>query len=217
MMPTSCPLWNYVYYCLLMDSKKVSYSSPLKSSSKKSFLSKRVIFFWVLLLILIGSLVVTKIIMKRPVVQSTSPLETNIAIATQDINHEFSFPLKDSHGEEIGAIQYKVEKAELRNEIIVKGTRATAGPGRSFVVLSLKITNDFKQAVSVNTRDYVRLSVNGKVNESIAPDIHNDPVEVQAISTKPTKVAFPINTSDKDISLWVGELNSEKEQIAITF
>lgn len=137
-------------------------------------------------------------------------------IKTYDINREFAFPLKDSQGKSIGSISYAIEKAELRNEIIVKGQRATAIPDHTFVILTIKITNDFKQAVQVNTRDYVRLSVND-TSEMVAPDIHNDPLEVQAISTKSTKVGFPISSSDKDLSLWVGELNAQKEHISISF
>lgn len=153
--------------------------------------------------------------MNAPRSTSTSG-EVKGAIAVQDINREFSFPLKDSRGEEIGSIKYMIEKAELRDEIIVKGQRATAIPGRAFAIFTIKITNDFRQPVQINTRDYIRLSVNGQTQELLAPDIHNDPVEVQAISTKYTRLGFPINTSDSEIALWVGEINSEKERLEIT-
>jgi hypothetical protein len=147
---------------------------------------------------------------------SSHQLNAKEALGVQSVNKEFQFPLKDLRGEDIGTIEYMIEKAELRDEIIVKGQRATAIPGHAFLVLSLKITNNFKQAVQVTTRDYVRLSVNGDTQELIAPEIHNDPVEVQAISTKTTSVGFPLSTSDSDISLWVGEINAEKERIPIT-
>ena len=175
------------------------------SSPSKFLFSKNVGIF--LLLAVVLFLLVSKRVVSY---------ETSAPLATQDINRDFSFPLNDSHGGEIGSIQYTIEKAELRDEIIVKGSRAAAAPGRAFIVLSIKITNDFKQAVSVNTKDYVRLSVNGDTSEVVAPEIHNDPVEVQAISTKSTKVGFPVNTNDKEISLWVGELNAEKERIDLS-
>lgn len=142
--------------------------------------------------------------------------EVKGAIATQDINQEFTFPLKDAQGTQIGALKYMLEQTELRDEIIVKGQRANAIQGRTFVILTIKITNDFTQPVQINTRDYIRLSVNGNTQELLAPDIHNDPVEVQAISTKYTRVGFPINTNDKDLVLWVGEINGEKQQIPVT-
>lgn len=140
------------------------------------------------------------------------------ALATNELNKEFSFPLKDAKGEEIGSIKYLVEKVELRDEIIVKGQRATAVSGRQFLILTVKVSNEFKQAIQINTRDYVRLSVNGNDAELLAPDIHNDPVEVQAISTKYTRLGFPINTTDKNLTLLIGEINSdEKERVELTF
>ncbi len=137
------------------------------------------------------------------------------ALAAQDINKEYSFPLKNSKNEQIGSLKYMVEKAELMDEIVIKGQKATAVAGREFIVLTIKISNDFKQSISINTRDYVRLSVNGNEEELLAPDIHNDPVEVQAISTKYTRLGFPINTSDEKLVLLVGEINGEKERIEL--
>ncbi len=143
--------------------------------------------------------------------------EVKGALAVQDINREFTFPLKDGKGQEIGSIKYLVQTAEKRSDIIVKGQKASATTGRTFIILTLKVTNDFKQAIQINTRDYVRLSLNGNEQELLAPDIHNDPVEVQAISTKFTRVGFPVNTTDKSLTLWVGEINSEnKDKIELT-
>lgn len=139
------------------------------------------------------------------------------AKASYEINKEFSFPLRDGGGEEISRVKYMVERAELLDEIIVKGQRATAISGRTFLIFTLKITNEFKQPIEIETRDYVRLSVNANRQEWLAPEIHNDPVEVQAISTKYTRVGFPINETDKDLVLRVGEIDGQKEEIPIQF
>lgn len=133
----------------------------------------------------------------------------------QNINQEFSFPLKDDVGEEVSRIVYVVEKAELRDEIMVQGQRATAIEGRTFLILTLKIKNEYKNAIQIETRDYTRLSVNNNQEEWLAPDIHNDPVEVQAISTKYTRLGFPINSSDKNLVLRVGEIDGEKEMLEL--
>jgi hypothetical protein len=138
------------------------------------------------------------------------------AKATQDIYKEFIFPLRDSEGEDISNINYVIEKVELRDEIIVKGKRATAIKGRTFLILILKIANEYAQAININTRDYVRLSVNSNYEEWLAPDIHNDPVEIQAISTKYTRLGFPINDTDRDLVLRVGEIEGEKEEITLS-
>ncbi|OFW63868.1 MAG: hypothetical protein A2Z35_03420 [Actinobacteria bacterium RBG_19FT_COMBO_36_27] len=138
-------------------------------------------------------------------------------LATQDINKEFSFPLKNTKGEEVTTFKYIVEKAELRDEIIVKGQKATAVKGRVFLIINLKINNDYIQTIVINTKDFIRLSVNGNENELLAPDIHNDPVEAQAISTKYTRLGFPINDSDESLVLWVGEINGDKQKIDLKF
>lgn len=136
--------------------------------------------------------------------------------ATQEINKDFQFPLKDQKGEEISKLNFVVENAEVRDQIVVKGQRASAISGRDFLVLNLKITNDFKKTVQINTRDYLRLSVNNNEKELLAPEIHNDPVEVQATSTKYTRVAFAIDESAKSLKLRVGEIDKDKTVIDLT-
>lgn len=133
-------------------------------------------------------------------------------IATQTLNKEFAFPLKDQNGKEVSKLKYIVQNAELRDEIVVKGERASAVKGRLFLVLNLKIVNSFDKTVNVNARDYLRLSLNGS-SEKLAPEIHNDPVEVQAISTKYTRVGFPISDTDRNLILQVGEVDGSKQQI----
>ena len=105
--------------------------------------------------------------------------------------------------------------AELRKEILIKGQKATAIKGRIFLIINLKIVNTLKQGINVNARDYMRLTVNGNSNELLAPDIHNDPVEVQAISTKHTRVGFAINDNEKNYVLQVGEIDGGKESIKL--
>ena len=69
----------------------------------------------------------------------------------------------------------------------------------------------------MNTKDYVRLSINGTDKELLAPEIHNDPVVIQAISTKSTRVGFPLSASDKKLKLFIGEINGNKTQIELNF
>jgi len=147
--------------------------------------------------------------------QETSKLAITPAKASQDINKEFTFPLKNSKGEEVSRIKFTLEKAELRDEIIVKGKPARAVKGRIFLILTIKVTNNYSQPVEINTRDYLRLSVNKNENEWFAPDTHNDPVEVQAISTEPAILGFAINETDRDLVLKVGEINQGKETIEL--
>ncbi len=135
------------------------------------------------------------------------------AKASQTINKKFSFPLKDQEGKEVSKIKIDLQGVELRDQIIVKAQRVTAISGRTFLVLNLKITNEYNKTVQMNTRDYFRLSVNNNEDELLAPEIHNDPVEAQASSIKYTRLAFAINDSDKNLKLRVGELLNDKKTV----
>jgi hypothetical protein len=135
------------------------------------------------------------------------------AKATQSLNKEFKFPLKNEKGETLGEIKYVLENAEIRDEIIVKGKRATAVSGREFLVFNVKVTNDTNQTISMNTKDYVRLFINGNENEPLSPSIHNDPVVVDAISVKSTRIGFAVNESDRKLQVKVGEIKGNKESI----
>lgn len=147
---------------------------------------------------------------------SDNKLKLSPAKNSQSVNKEFSFSLKDQKGEEVSKLKFVLENVELRDQIVVKGQRATAISGRDFLVVNLKITNDFNKNVQINTRDYLRLSRNGDDKELLAPEIHNDPVEIQATSTKFTRVAFAINESDKNLKLRVGEVDKDKTIIDLT-
>ncbi len=137
------------------------------------------------------------------------------AKSEQDINRDFTFPLKDSTGKQVSDFKYTIQKAELRDEIVIKGQRAVAVSGRTFLLIYLKITNSENQSIQINTRDYIRLSVNGNKSEWLAADVHNDPVAVQAISTKYTTVGFAINDTDKNLVLSVGEIGGDKTEIEL--
>ena len=171
----------------------------------------------ILILLIVGFFAVR--FFTRPVAVATNSgdrLGISDAKASMDINREFSFPLKNSKGEEISKIKYFIEKAEIRDQIIVKGKRVSAVKGRTFLVLNLKITNEYNQAIEITTRDYVRLSINENESEWLAPEVHNDPVSVQPISTKLTRVAFPVNETDSKFVLQVGEVEGTKEKLPLS-
>ncbi len=134
--------------------------------------------------------------------------------ATMTINKVMYFPLKDDQGNDVSKLKYEILSAELRKQIIVKGQKATAVDGRTFLIVNLKINNEYEKPIQLRTRDYVRLIVNGS-KEKLAPEIHNDPVEVQAISTKYTRLGFPINDKDQNLVLQIGEVGGKKEEIKL--
>jgi len=135
-------------------------------------------------------------------------------IKTEAVNKEFKFPLSDG-SEQVPDFAFEITNVELTDEIIVQGQKATAIAGRDFLIVNLKITNEYEKAIEMNTRDYIRLLVNGNEEEKLAPEIHNDPVEVQAISTKYTRVGFAIDENQDNLSLLVGQIKEDKEKLPI--
>jgi flagellar basal body-associated protein FliL len=175
-----------------------------------------------LIVIIVGIIIVIstntlRAVSGRSNTNSDSRVTIQDAKAKVDINKEYAFPINDAEGNEVTRLKYTVENAELRDEIIVKGTRANAVKGRTFLVLNLKLVNEYDKPIQINARDYVRLSVNGNNEELLAADIHNDPVSVQPISTKTTRLGFPINDSDRNLILKAGEIAGSKEDIQLNF
>jgi len=147
-------------------------------------------------------------------VSANSEVDVESPTWEKDINKQYSFPLRDAHGNVISNIDYSVDSVELRKEIIVQGKKATAIEGRQFLIVNISLSNKYSRSIEMNTRDYIRLSANNS-NDWIAPDIHNDPVEIQALSSKFTKLGFPINESDTNLVLQIGELDGTKNTIRL--
>ena len=131
--------------------------------------------------------------------------------ARHEINQTFNFSIEDNK------IAYTIENAELQDEIIIKGQIAKSVKGKTFLVLNLKIRNAGNEVIEVNTRDYIRLTVNDDKNDKLALEIHNDPVLVQPISTKSTRLGLPIKDTDKNLVLYAGEIEGKKKEIAVNF
>lgn len=148
---------------------------------------------------------------------TATPTQIQTPKAIKNINKEFSFPIKNDKGEEISKLKYILTDSQLTNEIIVKGQKASAAAGRTFLTVNLKIINDTNRKIQIDTRDYIRLIVNGNDKELLAPTIHNDPVEIQPISTTFTRLGFALNTTDKKQQLRVGEINGSKTTIDLNF
>lgn len=155
----------------------------------------------------------------RPVTVDTNKTISQNDLATVHLDRKFVFPLLDEKGKEVGNLDYVIQSAAIQKQIIVQGQRATAVSGRVFLILNLKITNNLKQTIQLNTRDYIRLITATNTKEQLAPDIHNDPVEVQAISTKYTRVGVAIDEVDakKLVQLKIGEIDGDKQNIDLNF
>lgn len=206
----------------VIKEKFTKLSLPTRSANfnyrRNTFRRKHI--FWLFLFIAVAGLIGLSIYyagktpgQKVSIYQDERPLPSQ-SKAKQTLNNEFAFPLKNEKGKEVSKVEYNIESVELQDSIIVKGQRARAVLGRTFLIVNLKISNNHTQGIEINSRDYIRLSVNNQ-NEWIAPDIHNDPVLIQAISTKLTRLGFPINDTDKNLQLQVGEIKGSKQIIKL--
>lgn len=194
-----------------MDGSGGGFHSQRKFDFKKHLKSILIASVVVILIVIAG-----KSLFNIGGTDATATPEVKPAKATLNVNKEFSFPLNTAEGEKVADVKFMIENAELRDDIIVNGSRATSIKGRQFLILTVKISNEYRSSIQIDTRDYVRLSVNG-ADEWLAPDIHNDPVEVQAISTKYTRLGFAINEKDQNIAIRIGEINGYKELIPLQF
>ncbi|MEK7572888.1 MAG: hypothetical protein AAB531_00530 [Patescibacteria group bacterium] len=190
-----------------------NYSSFKKTPSSKNLLLP-IIFIIVVVAILAAFLYFGKSSNGVMVVSDARPAPS-VAKESRIVNKEIEFPIRDGKGKVVNTLKYNIETAELYDSFIVKGQRARAVQGRTFLILNLKLTNQYTQEIEIKTTDYVRLVNNKK--ELIAPDIHNDPVAVQAISTKYTRVGFAIDDDNKNLTLRIGEITGSKETLSINF
>jgi len=176
---------------------------------------KKKIPLFLLIVLSIGVVAITIKLMMT----SRKPVDERIVIknakASTTLNKTLSIPILDANGKEITKLSYIIESADLRDEIIVKGKRAVAVKGREFLILSIKMANGYEKTLEVNARDFVRLAVNGNEQELLAPEIHNDPVALQPISTKYTRLGFTINDTDKQLTIFVGEIKGGKEKVTL--
>ena len=191
----------------------------LRNSKFKDNIFKYRKIFIAAIIILVSVLLVRNVFSKKSNTITPTDGDNRINIqtarASQDIYREFLFPLTDEKGKELTKIKYIVEKAELRDEIIVKGQRAMAVKGKTFLILSLKVTNTYDKPIQIATRDYLRLSVNDNRTELLAANIHNDPVNIQAISTQPVRLGFAIDDNNSKLVLLIGEIKGEKQEIEL--
>lgn len=137
-------------------------------------------------------------------------------VVTTPIDRSFNFQVYDKNKEPAEVITYTLTNAQLTRQIIIKAQRATAVKGRIFLIINLKLVNDTDKSLFLNTRNYIRVQPAG-VDDRLAPEIHNDTVEVQPLSTKLTRVGLPVDEEVRQFKLFVGELDGEKEVIDIIF
>lgn len=133
----------------------------------------------------------------------------------QTINKTFDFSVKDEKGIEITKIKLVFESADLQDQLILQGQKASAIKGKTFLIINFSLSNSSNKYIQLNSRDYVRLV--GNNGEMIAPDIHNDPIQIQPISTKESRLGFPVDDTIKNFTFSVGEIDGKKTKVTLSF
>lgn len=186
------------------------------SPRKKIITKKRVGTAIFILLVLSGVVFGLRFVIFQANRSRTLGISTNFQTKLAAINREFSFAAYNADKKIADPIKYTLLDAQLTNRIVIKGQGATSANGRLFLILNLKLVNDTNSSKYINTRNYIRVAPKG-LQDRLAPEIHNDTVEIQPLSTKLTRVGLAVNSTDSEFTLFVGEIEGEKEEINISF
>lgn len=186
------------------------------SGSKTIIYRKKVGILLLVLIVGVALLVGVRYALSRSVSKSVLSTVTTPDAITVPVEREFSFQVYDKDKQLSDSVRYIITSAQLTKQIIIKGQKANAVSGRTFLILNLKLVNDFDKSLFLNTRNYIRVQPTG-TQDKLAPEIHNDTVEAQPLSTKLTRIGLPVDENIKEFTLFVGELEGEKEAISIKF
>lgn len=199
-----------------MEQQDYNQTPPKKSSSiKHIFRFLLPIIFFSLIAFLIVEGITSKPSNVSTKSQADQRVNVDAPLLTKSIKKSFTFSLQDQTGQDMGKFTYSIDSVELRDQIIIKNQEATAIQGKRFLVININLTNPGDNQISINARDYLRVMVDNSP-EKFAPDLHSDPVDVQAISTKSTRLGLTIDDSVKNITLQVGEIAGKKENISFS-
>ena len=204
---------------LVKGFSRSSFSSRMDMQQFKRNMKKNgivilpIVIVFVVILVLIGNFFMKD--SRNGSVQGAQDTKSNVAkpLAVEELDKTYTFTLADANGKAT-KVKFQVQNAELRDQIVLRGQPYSAVQGRVFLIVNLKIVNDSMTNLGMMTKDYLRLTVDGSADK-LAPEIHNDPVQVQAISTKLTRVGFAIDDTAKKLVLQVGEINGKKDTVEV--
>lgn len=179
--------------------------SPLKK------ISRRWIFIFLIVILAIIIIVAARSISG----QSTKILPIS-QTKTSYIGKSFQFSVTDADGKPTDlSLAMNLTNAELTKKILIQGQPATARDTKIFLILNLEISNAGKQQLKISPVNLIRLiDSSGKL---FAPDVHNDEVTIEPISTKKTRVGFVVDEGTSNFKIQVGEVNGQKELINVKF
>jgi len=130
------------------------------------------------------------------------------------VNKTIEIPIREQDGEDTGQkLKITFSTIDKAKRILIKGQGATAREGKVFLILNMEIENDSTNQLTVRPVDFIRLIESD--DRSFAPDVHNDDVEVEAISIKKTRVGYVVNEEVSIFSFAIGEISGDKDLIEV--
>lgn len=134
------------------------------------------------------------------------------------VDSSFEFPALDSQGQPTkDKIKFTISTAEKTGQVLVQDKVYTARNQKKFLIINLALKNDFARLVNIFPGNLVRLTYTGEEENRFAPDLHNNLVQVSAISTKLERIGFVVPEEEVFFNLYVGELEGEKEIVEVKF
>ncbi len=137
-----------------------------------------------------------------------------------NINKTFSAKAIDITGKQAkNNVDMTIKYAEKADEILIKGTPATAKNGSKFFVLQVELKNSSAERLIVSPLDLLRLVVD---NQKRAAEIYTEEnvnikgsVIVEPDSTKVTRVGFVLTPDivGKPVKLQIGEVNGANKEV----
>lgn len=170
-------------------------------------------------LIVITIVIATLLVIAATRNQNISQVSSNITNQNSEnassvvINKEYRFPIYSSDGKTESSLKMVVTSAVRNDKIVVNGKSSQAAEGKDFLVLNMEITNSTNNKLNVRPVDFFRLV--GQEGQLFAADVYNDPVKVEPISIKKTRVAYVVFESQENFKFQIGEIKGEKQEVEI--
>jgi hypothetical protein len=195
-------------------------------SSKSSSLTTTIVIALVAVVIIVGAVVYMN--GNKSSASNNSTGTGQIAGATKSktanptitLNKTYSAKALDNLAKEAKTnIQMNIKTAEKAQEILIKGTPATAQNGSAFLVFQIELKNTSNERLIIAPLDLLRLMVD---DQKRAAEIYTEElsrikgsVVVEPDSTKVTRVGFVLtpDIANKPFKLQVGEINSPDKKI----
>lgn len=134
-----------------------------------------------------------------------------------EINQGFSVQARTSEKVRVrdADLSVTLTNADIDNVLLVQGKRATTREGKTFLIITMEVENQFEVPLYIFPIDLLRLvREDGK---PVAPSVHQGTVEIRPVSVKKSNVGFVINPDEKDFRIEVGDVSAEKQILEISF